>query len=95
MKLEFDKVEILEWETEVDNKVFQKFYYKEKTHKNPRLEKLKDYRKTDKYFHFGKESTYVKRLCRREYRSKTKSLIKQGKYDKITKPVKTQGWLTW
>ncbi|OEH94252.1 hypothetical protein BFG57_08935 [Bacillus solimangrovi] len=70
-------------------------YYCSEKLKDPKKEKLKNFRHTDKYFSYDKECSHVKKEDRRHYRSKCKQLMREGKYDKLTKHVKTSGWLTW
>ncbi len=92
----FNREEILLWEQTIDSEKIESLYPCIKNYKDPRKEKLKDFRHSDKYFSYGKESPYIKRKHRRDFRAKCKNLIRRGKYDWLPKqPVGTQGWETW
>lgn len=88
----FDLEELLTWEKEQLKKLKT---YELKIHKNPRKEKLRDFRKGIKSMHFNKECKEARKDDYRLYRTQMKRLIKAEKYELVRKYQKTSGWLTW
>jgi hypothetical protein len=88
----FEFEELLIWESEQRLKETQ---FKIKSHKNPRREKTRDYRKGIKSGHFDKESKSARKDDYRLYRTQMKHLIKTEQYELIRKYQRTSGWLTW
>ena len=96
MKVNFSQEEIMIWETQLEEEIKQKLNPCVKRYKDPRKVKVIGLRRSDKYFSYGKESTYVKKKHRREFRSKCKDLMRRGKFENLpNKKVGTQGWETW
>lgn len=65
---------------------------------NPAQERLAKRRKNYEMgsgSYYGKESTYVRLLHRREYRRNNNAFIKKGDYDSVYKFRSTGGWDTW
>ncbi|WP_235548735.1 hypothetical protein [Paenibacillus sp. Soil522] len=87
----FNQEEITAWENERTG------YAKElvKNHKDPRKEKLKDFRKGIKSVHFNKEIKEIRKSDYRNYRTQMKRLLRSGKYELLRGYKRTSGWLTW
>lgn len=66
-----------------------------KIYKDPRREKLLEYRKGLKSVHYDKEVKAVRKDDYRKYRNRMNHLIRIEKYELIHKYIKTSGWLTW
>ncbi|MGG0174778.1 hypothetical protein [Gottfriedia acidiceleris] len=81
-------LEVLCWNNE------QKKSHK-KIYKDPRKEKLFEYRKGLKSVHYDKEVKAVRKDDYRKYRNRMNHLIRIEKYELIHKYKKTSGWLTW
>jgi hypothetical protein len=88
----FDLEEILIWESE---QRFKEIQVRKKIHKDPRIEKTRDYRKGIKSVHYDKESKSARKDDYRKYRTQMKHLLKTEKCELIRKYQKTSGWLTW
>lgn len=96
MNVIFNQAEALIWEQEIDEAKRQQQNPYVKRCKDPRKEKLVGFRRSDKYFSYGKENTFVKKTHRRTFRSKCKNLIRRGQYENLpNKKIGTQGWETW
>lgn len=65
--------------------------------KNPRKEKLRNFRKCEKFGqHFDKEMTKVRRKWQQKFKRKMKErLYNEAYYRPINKDYKTYGWITW
>ena len=88
----FDSEELLEWEY---SQYVKRNFKNVKVFKNPRLEKLKDFRKGLKSAHFDKDEKACRKEHHRKYRREMKRLIQSENYELIRKYHKTSGWLTW
>ncbi|MFP4974141.1 hypothetical protein ACE6ED_01965 [Paenibacillus sp. CN-4] len=66
-----------------------------KKHKDPRREKLRDFRKGIKSVHYNKEGTTFRRWDYRRYRTRMKQLMREQKYELLRQYQKTSGWNTW
>ncbi|GBF75622.1 hypothetical protein PA598K_04041 [Paenibacillus sp. 598K] len=66
-----------------------------KKHKDPRREKLKEYRKGIKSIHFHKETKSARKNDSRKYRTQMKRLLRSGQYELLRNYQRTSGWLTW
>lgn len=63
--------------------------------KDPRKEKLKDFRKGIKGVHFNKECKAARQEDYRQYRTKMKQLMRTENYERLHDYTRTSGWLTW
>lgn len=66
-----------------------------KKHKDPRKEKLKDFRKGIKSTHFNKESKPARKDDYRLYRTQMKRLMRSEQYELLRNYQRTSGWMTW
>ncbi|MFC3800466.1 hypothetical protein [Cohnella sp. GCM10012308] len=64
-------------------------------HKDPRREKLKEFRKGMQTIHFHKENKAARKQDYRRYRNQMKSLLRNEKYEFLRKYQRTSGWITW
>lgn len=64
-------------------------------YKDPRKEKLKDFRKGVKSVHFNKESKTARKDDYRQYRTQMKRLMRNEQYELLRGYQRTSGWLTW
>ncbi|MFF2878370.1 hypothetical protein ACFVR2_18825 [Gottfriedia sp. NPDC057991] len=83
-----DLVTVSNWKNEQYNN-------HKKIYKDPRREKLLEYRKGFKSVHYDKEVKEVRKDDYRKYRNRMNHLIRIEKYELIHKYKKTSGWLTW
>lgn len=69
----------------------------ERLMKNPRKEKLRNFRKCEKFGqHFDKEMTKIRRHFQQKFKRKMKErLYNEAYYRPINKDYKTYGWITW
>jgi hypothetical protein len=90
MKMFFTQDEIQSWEEEKKGslKIIKKS-------KDPRKEKLKDFRKGIKSVHFNKECKEDRKVDYRLYSTKMKRLIRSEKYELLHSYKRTSGWLSW
>jgi len=44
---------------------------------------------------WNRESTSVKRMCRRLFRAKSRQAIREGRFDLMPVMKGTEGWITW
>ncbi|MEJ3717207.1 hypothetical protein J4I02_08290 [Paenibacillus polymyxa] len=63
--------------------------------KDPRREKLKDFRKGIKSVHYNKECKVARKDDYRLYRTKMKRLMRSEKYELLHSYKRTSGWITW
>ncbi len=90
--------EIINWEEQVLNKKIPRLYKKQKDYKNPRMEKIKDYRNRNRgyLYHFDSESKTIRKMTNRKFRRFAKTELLSEQYYKLTPhDYKTYGWLTW
>jgi len=66
-----------------------------KKYKDPRKEKLKDYRKGIKSVYFNKESKSARKDDYRKYRTQMKRLMRSEQYELLRNYQRTSGWITW
>ncbi|WP_391557902.1 hypothetical protein [Robertmurraya sp.] len=88
----FDKEEILSWEMHLN---LRKTIVKIKNYKDPRTEKLRNFRKGLIGCHYDEESKAERKPDYRRYRNQMKQFIRCEKYELVRKYQKTSGWLTW
>ncbi|KGE17260.1 hypothetical protein PWYN_21785 [Paenibacillus wynnii] len=67
----------------------------QKKHKDPRKEKLKEFRKGIKAVHYHKESTVARKDDYRKYRAQMKQLMQNEQYELLRDYQRTSGWITW
>ncbi|MDN4603894.1 MULTISPECIES: hypothetical protein [Paenibacillus] len=63
--------------------------------KDPRREKVKDFRKGIKSVHYNKESKADRKHDYQQYRTKMKRLMRSEQYELLHNYKRTSGWLTW
>ncbi|MFB6364822.1 hypothetical protein ACFCP7_12250 [Paenibacillus elgii] len=66
-----------------------------KKHRDPRNEKLKDFRKGIKGVHYNKEIKAARKDDYRKYRTQMKRLMRDEQYELLRGYKRTSGWLTW
>lgn len=86
----FNQEEITAWEDEQS-------YSKEhvKNHKDPKKEKLRDFRKGIKSVHYNKEIKEVRKADYRLFRTQMKRLLQSEQYELLRGYQRTGGWMTW
>jgi len=86
----FNQKELSAWENEQS---YVKPYVK--VHKNPRKEKLKDFRKGIKGVHYNKEVKEARKSDYRKYRTQMKCLLRGEHYELLRGYQRTGGRITW
>lgn len=89
--------EILSWEERILNKKIPRLYKTQKHEKDPREEKIKNYRKRNRgyKYHFDSESKFVRKMTNRRFRRNYKKNYSEEYYRLTPHDYKTYGWITW
>lgn len=91
-----DKQEIMDWELAYWERAQQRMYKTAKVYTDPRAEKLTDFRRSHKQFHYNKECKWVRKWTNRLLRRKLSRNIYHEEYYRVTgHDYKTSGWITW
>ncbi len=90
--------EILDWEEKLYYKKLLRLYKTQKTYKNPRINKTRDYRNRNRgyKYHFDSECKTARKMTNKRFRRKAKGQKFTEHYYKLTPhDYKTYGWITW
>ncbi|MCO5385365.1 MAG: hypothetical protein NHB14_05825 [Desulfosporosinus sp.] len=89
--------EILNWEEELLKKKIPRLFKMQKDYKDPRMEKIKEYRNRNRgyQYHFDSESKTIRKMTNRKFRRYAKTQLLEEQYKLIPHDYKTYGWLTW
>ncbi len=91
------KQELEIWELAHYEKIIQRVYKTTKNYRDPRREKLDDYRhhRSTKWF-YAAECKWIRTMTKRKYRRMLKREILLEEYYRFSPhDYKTYGWLTW
>lgn len=95
-----DKVAYEEWLVSEQDKIYARFVQKKSIGKCPRVEKMRDFRKSrspiNTGYWYAKESKWVKKAWSKKTRMKLKKeLFNEAYYNVYAKDYKTYGYITW
>lgn len=98
MKHEFDFSEYArEFDQETDERAMIRFAGHPKQHRNPREEKVREFRRGYKTVHFDKESAWARKIWNKKVRNNARQTLKNAKDFEdieIFDLKKTSGWMT-
>src|SRR5690606_38050511 len=98
MKYEFDFSEyIKKFDQETDERAMIRFAGYPKKYKNPREEKVYEFRRGYKTTHYDKENTWARKIWRKKARNTARQVLKNAKDLEeidIVDIKKTSGWIT-
>lgn len=98
--MDINQEEYRKWLVSERNKVHARYTREKTTGKCPRIEKLRDFRKSRSPLNTGywykKESKWVKKTWNKKTRMKlNQQLYNEAYYSVYAKDYKTYGWMTW
>lgn len=98
MKHEFDFSKyIREFDQETDERAMIRFAGYPKKYKNPREEKVREFRRGYKVIHFDKENAWARKIWNKKVRNNARQTLKNAKDFEDIEIVdikKTSGWIT-
>lgn len=96
MQNDFLENELLVWEQAQCDCAVKRMYKTDKRFRDPRVERIRDFRHRSNALHYSKESKYVRRMTNARLRRKLARNLFNEVYDKpVNAAYKTYGWLTW